>query len=424
MPPGAFASFPIQILVSLFATAASTSGQPAQRSAYQVTTISAPDTYAYDVDLVPIESGFLAMWVEKRTAGNGQVREMRYQRLDKLGHTTGTSVPIEPCPPGSADGESDIEFTQLSLTSDGVQAVYALWEQVSQGPAGELHRQVAFMASRNGGSSFSACRNLSESLAPSQPRIAAGSRGEVVVAFTNLDEQTLPLLYEVSSDYGQTFSNTAQTPISTEMNSSPMHSDFALNSDGVLCATWDAGHVGDATYDIFLACSRDLGDTWSTPINVSRTSQYSQSPSLVALGDGRMVVVWQDARSGVFAIYSRVFDLGSDRVSKEFRLNPRDASRPAAMDAAVGVLGRTLWTTWFDGLAPRYSVGVLRRRGLGLVKIRFETIVAGWGGAGQPKIAVTRDGAVGMAWVGCERAVCAPEPIKVFFTVLKNQTDK
>ena len=70
------------------------------------------------------------------------------------------------------------------------------------------------------------------------------------------------------------------------------------NDQVTLCVAWHGFREGDFAEEILLSCSQNGGDSWSSPWNVSRSSDddwtLSVNPSIAFDVSGRLQVVWQE----------------------------------------------------------------------------------------------------------------------------------
>jgi hypothetical protein len=140
----------------------------------------------------------------------------------------------------------------------------------------------------------------------------------------------------------------------------PIHAvgpSSALAPSGEAWVAWHDGRNG--RNDIFVARSPDGGMTWGEPQRLDADSPgtaESRSPQLAVSPDGTVVaVVWEDDRSGLDAVYGRVFSRG--RWSVEVRLGAALPPKKAARAPLIASTGKdafyVVWEVWDYSRAPR-----------------------------------------------------------------------
>lgn len=179
------------------------------------------------------------------------------------------------------------------------------------------------------------------------PMIAA--RGDTVfVAYEDRDSNSRYQIYlQISTDAGDTWSGPQQ------ISDSAYHSRWCnvTYADSVLYMTWNA-QVGSNydDLDIFFSKSTDLGQTWTSAVNVTNNQAYNARLSTVVLDD--MVYIAASSKLDDLqadAVLYRSSDLGDtwDMVAN-LSDNTGDSSRPAVWAAANAYNDHRLYVTWVD----------------------------------------------------------------------------
>jgi hypothetical protein len=131
----------------------------------------------------------------------------------------------------------------------------------------------------------------------------------------------------------------------------------ALTPSGEAWVAWQDGRNG--RFDVFVARSADGGLTWGTPLRLDADAAgtaESRFPRLAVSPDGRMViVVWEDDRRGLEAVYGRVLSAG--QWSGEARLGavlpPKKAARGPQVEAAGKDSFYVVWEVWDYSRGPK-----------------------------------------------------------------------
>jgi hypothetical protein len=229
--------------------------------------------------------------------------------------------------------------------------LYAVWQDDRTGVDG-----VWFNASADGGATWmptDIALNGGEAAARTPDIACVGERVYVVWE----DERDGDLRYtniyaDVSEDAGRSW----------------LDDDMALDADPEGAATSlaprivavdDAAYVAwfdnrDGAYDIYVQATADDGATWlAAPTRVDTDAAgeaYSALPRLVADGDGRVVVAWEDSRDGASDIYANVSDdAGVTFGAADQRLDAGDD--PGATNSflpSLAMAGDAVYAVWHD----------------------------------------------------------------------------
>ncbi len=167
---------------------------------------------------------------------------------------------------------------------------------------------------------------------------AVGTNGEIYVAWAGLNK----IYFDASHDGGKTFGTDRVVTEQVEGWEMDMPNIFRANGmPFIACSketnnifiTWADEHDGNA--DIWLAYSRDRGNTWSDRIKLNKDNSFSHQyfPN-IAIDDktGKVYVAFYDQRHSnknlFYDIYLAEFDITNPENIKNFRLSPQSIALP------------------------------------------------------------------------------------------------
>ena len=154
---------------------------------------------------------------------------------------------------------------------------------------------------------------------------------------------------------------------------------------------------------LYLNRSVDGGRTWTDPVSLTGQSQSVFAQRLVRSGE-RMLLVWQDARTGKDRIYSVSSSDGGVTWTAPTRVDRIPTNLQVFADSPAVVLGADgeAFVTWYDGRNGRDDVFVARSsdggRTWGAEDVRLDMDEPGTAVSRFPKIAMAEDGRVAVAW--------------------------
>lgn len=337
---------------------------------------------------VDAKGSLAAAWVDQAR------KDVLFQRLDPGGKKLGEPVNVSRSPK---------VFSWLPrLAFDATGTIFILWQEIIFS-GGSHGGDILFARSENGGKSFSAPQNLSDSVAgDGKGRINRDlwhngsldlvAHGNIVyVAWTEYEGA---LWVRRSSDGGKSFSQ------KTKMDEAKPARAPALAVHGnTVYLAWTVGD--DPSADIRVA--KSVNGKFGAPVIVERTKGYSDAPKLALDASGTLHIVYGESERGLFAgrhvRYARSADGG-----RSFE-KPRDISGPHAGFPALGIdANGNLYVLW-----ERFEGDTLRPRGLGFALSQDagrtfraaqvpESAGSGWNGSLQGllqrKLAVGADGAI------------------------------
>lgn len=185
--------------------------------------------------------------------------------------------------------------TRSNITVDSQGAISVVWLEGSGG--------VFFTRSTDGGGTWSVPKSVSGQNAPTMifaPAIAVDDRGRIYVAWSVANGQTF---FTRSTDEGTTFS----LPKAISEGKPTLAPSLALdNRDETLYIAWSDGSSGTA--GVLFAMSRDMGETFSSPVDISRSSEIpSMEPRIITDRKGTIWAIWTEFLPGnpeIFVVHS------------------------------------------------------------------------------------------------------------------------
>ncbi|MCC7201159.1 MAG: exo-alpha-sialidase [Nitrospirae bacterium] len=131
------------------------------------------------------------------------------------------------------------------------------------------------------------------SVSPSCPQAAATPDGAIYSVWSDQDS----VWFAVSGDWGVHFTKPLQISSGTGISSSPVVAAAGSN----IVIVWE-GYNGSSK-DIFLSVSKDMGQNFSVPKNLSNTPAPSSSPYIATDSKKSMYVAWEEGIAGEREIY-------------------------------------------------------------------------------------------------------------------------
>jgi hypothetical protein len=118
-----------------------------------------------------------------------------------------------------------------------------------------------------------------------------------------------------SDDKAQTWSERRDITAAMPDGSGPGVSNVAVTRDGTVGISWYQHHA-EGGYDLYFMASTDGGESFSTPLRVSTETSKGSVPGdmrypggdytfMAASPDGAFHIVWSDARSGQYQLFTR-----------------------------------------------------------------------------------------------------------------------
>ena len=189
-----------------------------------------------------------------------------------------------------------------------------------------------------------------------EPRIAAGPKGLVIVAWQDNRGGADHIRVNRSTDGGRSFGDHDVAPDSLARSSSPAPGlatmpALAVDHDGRAYVAWEDRRSGER--DIYFARSLDGGASWLPALRVDSDpagTGISYHPQIVAWAGGTVLVCWWDERDGLSDVYvRRSTDGGASWTRPETRLDSGKSGRAPSHDVAVESRGNSVTLTWVEG---------------------------------------------------------------------------
>ncbi len=239
-------------------------------------------------------------------------------------------------------GSHDFEDKEWIAVDDSGSAfdgnVYIAWTRYLTPAFMDVDNRVMFSRSSNGGATFSAPAQISDSIGDYQGTSpAVGPNGEVYVAWYHAST----IEFDVSTDGGATFGTDVTVAAISDI-SNPLPGAFfrvfsfpALAVDrspapnGDLYVVW-ADELGTGSGpDVVLSRSTDGGATWSPPIRVSddTNGSYQFMPAIAVGPDGAITVSFLDQRNAPGTTLYDLYAARSMNGGLSFRRNRRISDR-------------------------------------------------------------------------------------------------
>ncbi|MBI3623688.1 hypothetical protein HY212_06450 [Candidatus Pacearchaeota archaeon] len=179
--------------------------------------------------------------------------------------------------------------------------VYVVWQAKTTGKY-----QIIFAKSTDGGATFGTPANISDNSGDSSyPKITAYGNDIYVTWSFTVTNKDYDILFTKSSDGGATFG--IPVNISNNLGDSGIPQMSVSGND--VYVTWENNGLGN--FEVFVAKSTDNGNTFTSPVNISKDTSPSGAPQIIASGKN-VIVSWMDKTSGNYdAFVTKSSDSGS-----------------------------------------------------------------------------------------------------------------
>ena len=170
--------------------------------------------------------------------------------------------------------------------------VYVVWQAQATGKY-----QILFAKSTDGGATFSMPVNISNNSGDSGfPKILVSENNIYVIWAFTVTNTDFDVLFSKSTDGGATFS----TPVNLSNTVRDTGLPQMTVSGNNIYIIWE--NNGRGNFDVFVAKSTDSGNTFSSPVNVSKNPKSSGAPQIVASGND-VYVAWMDDTPGNYDVF-------------------------------------------------------------------------------------------------------------------------
>src|SRR6266481_3419928 len=300
--------------------------------------------------------------------------------------------------PKNVSNNSDFSFTpQLAVDLGG--NIYVVWEDDT-----DTNSNILFSRSTDGGT-FSAPKGVSNSAGFSfNPRIAVDSGGTINVVWQDSPDfyRTSNVFFSRSSDGGITFS----TPMNLSGTSnSAFYStpQIAVHNAGNISVVWesDTGNLA-----IWFSGSTDGGATFSAPKMLSTNTAGSIDPQIAVDKNGNINVLWEDDLAGHSDIsFSRSADNGATFSSPMNLSNPfgNSLANSNSPRLAPDLLGN-INVVWANDSPGNFEIFISRSTDGGVNFSGPKNISRSSTFSSNPFIAVDAGGNINVVWADIEPA--------------------
>ena len=212
---------------------------------------------------------------------------------------------------------------------------------------------IFFLKSTNGGNSFTKPMNLSNDPGISyQPRIATDGNNGVYVLWTDNSLGNYNILFTKNIG-GTTFS--MPLVLTNDVKGVSNFPNIAVSNNNNVYVVWSHKNNTDfdpsntnnqtQTYDIFLTKSKDRGNTFSKPINLSNDPSNSQNPAVAISRNNNVYVVWTDNSIGT---YETFLTKSKDRGNTFSKVTVVSNNVARSTSPSVSTYGSNIYVVWSD----------------------------------------------------------------------------
>lgn len=285
----------------------------------------------------------------------------------------------------SVSNNTDFSMTP-QVAVDAAGNINVVWEDDTAN-----NSNVLFSRSTDGGTTFSAPKNLSNSTGYSfNPRIAVDSNGGINVVWVDNTPGNQDVFFSRSTDGGASFSAPQNLSNDTPDSASPQ---IGVDSSGNISVVWEND---DITYGIMYRHSTDGGVTFSTVTNLATNTTGSFGPQMAIGVDGSISVVWEDDFNFQSDIsFSRSTDKGvSFSASKNLSNNSGNSfSAQVAVD-----LSGNIEVAWTDNTPGNAEIVFTHSSDGGATFAGTKNLSNSPGDSGSALLGVDANGNIYVAW--------------------------
>lgn len=172
--------------------------------------------------------------------------------------------------------------------------IYVVWNDDSDGST-----DIFFSASNDKGDHFKSSINISHSQNESEDAGIVGIKNNVFIIWKERSEETTDIYFSKSNDYGNSFSEPINLSKSKERSAIARDNQIAVIGDKVFVVWYDDIPQGD----VFLAYSNDKGNHFEAPINLSQSTGKVAYSQIRETSRG-LEIIWNDNSSGNWEVFS------------------------------------------------------------------------------------------------------------------------
>jgi hypothetical protein len=209
---------------------------------------------------------------------------------------------------GSPPGNIDQTGANIAINNAG--RIYAAWKESNGGSP-----NIYLAKSTDGGTTFGTRVEVTNTTTfKSGPAMGTGANGNIYIAWVQGNGVEERMVYlSKSVDLGDSFSSPVEVDNFNSSTTSLYTPTLAVDTGGNIYIAWQDDSSG--TFVIYLSKSIDGGLTFSTPLRIDNSSSATgnqERPTMAVDLEGWIYIAWQDDRNGNEDIYfSRSTDQGA-----------------------------------------------------------------------------------------------------------------
>jgi hypothetical protein len=227
--------------------------------------------------------------------------------------------------------------------------VYVVWADDSPG-----NYDIFFIRSTDGGNTFSKPVNLSDDPGVSYfPKLATDGNNGIYIVWTDNSLGNYNIEFAKSIDGGATFNR--PIILSNDTKGVSNFPNMAISGNNNVYITWSHKNNTDfdpsnttnqtQTYDVFLTNSKDGGNTFSKPVNLSNDPSNSQSPAVAVSQNNNVYIVWTDNSIGTYEIFLTNSKDGGNTFSKVIVIS---SNVGRSISPSISTSGNNIYVVWSD----------------------------------------------------------------------------
>ncbi|MGQ0791029.1 MAG: sialidase family protein [Nitrosopumilaceae archaeon] len=250
----------------------------------------------------------------------------------------------------SQDDGQTFEFSNISNTPGKISwnprmrvaesNVYLVWNEMT-GKASDIF----FSASTDKGDSFSTPINVSDNPLESLDAGITVSENNIYLVWNQKTTNSSDIFFSKSTDNGKTFSEPINLSDSKDFSQFGRDAQIALSGNNIF-VVWYEGLENDS--DVFFTKSVDGGLTFSKPINLSQTTGRSELAQIAANKEN-LYVIWNDYSQGNGDIFLRESTDSGDTFGSIRNLSQNEEeSNIFVLGPQIFLTDNQVYTVWQD----------------------------------------------------------------------------
>ena len=250
----------------------------------------------------------------------------------------------------SQDDGQTFEFSNISNTPGKISwnprirvaesNVYLVWNEMT-GKASDIF----FSASTDKGDSFSIPINVSNNPLESLDAGIAVNENNIYLVWNQKTTNSSDIFFSKSVDNGKTFSEPINLSDSKDFSQTGRDTQIALSGNNIF-VVWYEGSENDS--DVFFIKSVDGGFTFSKPINLSQTTGRSELAQIAANKEN-LYVIWHDYSQGNGDVFLRESTDSGDTFGSIRNLSQNEEeSNIFVLGPQIFLTNNQVYTVWQD----------------------------------------------------------------------------